>query len=376
MKALGFQAFSNSLDPVYNSFAPMSPRLKMTVALAALLAASAYAATRLHRRPLPAPRLAISAPTLIADGYDTATLSIDAPETPAPRIILSGAPHAALAAEPTFSASHWEAEIRAGVNPGHATVRVSILGRPSAVLHIGLDASAADSAGDGTPDFLRLADRRDELAFRRWFTWIAEAEYFQEPVNRPREISDCAALIRFAYREALHAHDHAWAQATRLPLLPPFDSVAKYEYPYTPLGANLFRISEGPYRPTDLASNAFNQFADVKTLWRYNTHLVSRDLARAEPGDLILYRQDSGTEPYHSMIYLGPSPLAPDGRRYVVYHTGPTLTTHGTDPGEIRRLTIEELRRFPQPEWRPVSENPGFLGVYRWNILRRIQPFS
>ena len=67
------------------------------------------------------------------------------------------------------------------------------------------------------------------------------------------------------------------------------------------------------------------------------------------------------------MIYLGESQIRPDGRRYVVYHTGPD----GADPGEIRRLTLEELARFPRPEWRPLPANPVFLGVFRWNILRR-----
>jgi uncharacterized protein YfaT (DUF1175 family) len=67
------------------------------------------------------------------------------------------------------------------------------------------------------------------------------------------------------------------------------------------------------------------------------------------------------------MIYLGESSIQNDGRRYVLYHTGPS----GSDPGEIRRLTVEELMRFPQPEWRPVAANPSFLGVSRWNILRK-----
>ena len=67
------------------------------------------------------------------------------------------------------------------------------------------------------------------------------------------------------------------------------------------------------------------------------------------------------------MIYLGSSRLRPDGNRYVLYHTGP----EGDDPGEIKRLTVEELMQFPQPEWRPAPSNPAFLGVARWNILRR-----
>ena len=70
--------------------------------------------------------------------------------------------------------------------------------------------------------------------------------------------------------------------------------------------------------------------------------------------------------PFHSMIYLGPSQIARDGARYVVYHTGPD----GEDPGIIRRLTTDELLHYPEPQWRPVESNPGFLGVYRWNILR------
>ena len=65
------------------------------------------------------------------------------------------------------------------------------------------------------------------------------------------------------------------------------------------------------------------------------------------------------------MIYLGESKIRPDGHRYLLYHTGPT----GADPGELRRPTVEELMRFPQPEWRPETSNPSFLGVFRWNIL-------
>jgi uncharacterized protein YfaT (DUF1175 family) len=66
------------------------------------------------------------------------------------------------------------------------------------------------------------------------------------------------------------------------------------------------------------------------------------------------------------MIYLGESMVRPDGQRYIVYHTGPD----GSDPGEVRRLTVEELQQFPRAEWRPAGSNPGFLGVSRWNILR------
>ena len=65
---------------------------------------------------------------------------------------------------------------------------------------------AGDTIGDGTPDFLRLHDPADRIAFRRWFTFLAEAQYFRGRAL-PAEIDDCAALLRFAYREALRPHD-------------------------------------------------------------------------------------------------------------------------------------------------------------------------
>jgi uncharacterized protein YfaT (DUF1175 family) len=219
-----------------------------------------------------------------------------------------------------------------------------------------------DSFSDGTPDFLRLG-RDDERIFRRWFTFLAEAQYFQPKESRPAEIVDCAALIRYAYREALRVHDSRWAAEARVPLLAAADSVAAWHYPDPRLGANLFRITPGPYDPADLTHGAFAQFADVKTLGRYNTHRVGRDLDRALPGDLLLYRQDAEHLPFHSMIHLGPSQISRDGGRYIVYHTG--------SDGIMRRLSTTELLRYPEPEWRPIAANPHFLGVYRWNILRK-----
>jgi uncharacterized protein YfaT (DUF1175 family) len=148
-------------------------------------------------------------------------------------------------------------------------------------------------------------------------------------------------------------------------VVPALDAVAKYQYPYTPLGAALFRVRPGAFRASDLSDNAFAQFADAQTLWRLNSHFVSRRIAAASPGDLLYFRQETGDERFHSMIYIGESQLRRDGERYFVYHTGP----RAGDPGEIRRLSVTELTRFPQTEWRPLESNAAFLGVYRWNIL-------
>jgi uncharacterized protein YfaT (DUF1175 family) len=303
--------------------------------------------------PEPLPVLTLDTASLPADGNSTTRLTITEAGAARPRVSDS---HIARIEEVTGAA----AQIRAGILPGRVSLAV---GRRSIELTTTL--STADSREDGTPDFLRLDDEHDRQAFRRWFTYLAEAQYFQAPEARPAEINDCAALIRYAYREALHAHDSAWAAAARLPVVPALDTVAKYQYPYTPLGAALFRVRPGAFRASDLTSGAFTQFADAQTLWRLNSHFVSRRIAAARPGDLLFFRQETGDERFHSMIYVGESQIRRDGERYFVYHTGP----RDGDPGEIRRLSAGELTRFPQAEWRPLESNAAFLGVYRWNIL-------
>jgi uncharacterized protein len=230
----------------------------------------------------------------------------------------------------------------------------------------GMHLPDADRFGDGTPDFLRLDDEPDRQAFRRWFTFLAEEPYFAPPSRRPPEIIDCTALVRYAYREALKRHTGAWAAESNLFLVPALDSVQKYNFPHTPLGADLFRQRAGPFSPSDLTTGAFRQFADAETLQRFNTYLIGRDLRAALPGDLLFYRRAGAVPVYHTMIVLGPSQISGSAQGYVVYHTGPDDRSRG----EIRRLSIPELMNYPDPQWRPQPSNPTFLGVFRWNILR------
>jgi len=330
---------------------------------AVLLAALAASACTSRETGSP-PRLQLLPPHLLADGHDSGVLAIESRALSAPAVRAS-TPHAVTIDKPAGGAGSWRVGVRAGVLPGRVRIEVSFPDGPPASAELLLELAPEDSLEDGTPDFLRLDDERDRRAFRRWFTYLAEAQYFQAPAARPAEISDCAALIRYAYREALRQHDAGWAAGARLPVVPALASIAKYQYPYTAVGPALFRVSPGPFRGADLTGAAFAQFADARTLWRSNCHFVSRRMAAAEPGDLLFFRQDAGDEPFHSMIYLGESQIRQDGGRYVVYHTGP----QDGGPGEIRRPAVDELLRFPQAEWRPLESNPGFLGVYRWNIL-------
>ena len=218
-----------------------------------------------------------------------------------------------------------------------------------------------DRFGDGTPDFLRLSDPADQAAFRRWFTLIAEYQTIRPRAEVPAEITDCASLLRYSYREALKRHDESWFATSGMEVAAPPGEVRAWSYPRTPLGAALFRVLPGAFEAKDLDNGAFAQFADAKTLVERNAYLVSRDVHQALPGDLLFYRQFGQSSPWHSMIVVRAGADAA-----VVYDTG---EDHGKT-GELRRVALAELLDHPQPQWRPLPGNPNFLGVYRWNILR------
>jgi len=241
--------------------------------------------------------------------------------------------------------------------PSHS--RQASLAAPADPMHP--SSGWADSFGDGTPDFLRLRDPADQQAFRRWFSLIADYQAVRPTETVPVEITDCASLLRYAYREALKRHDDTWFQATGIEVAALPGEIRAWHYPNTPLGAALFRIQPGSFEAADLTGGAFAQFADARTLVQRNTYPLSRNVRDAQPGDLLFFRQFGQSSPWHSMIVTRIG-----GQAAVVYHTGPD---HGK-PGELRRVALAELLDHPQPQWRPVAANPNFLGVYRWNILR------
>jgi uncharacterized protein YfaT (DUF1175 family) len=223
-----------------------------------------------------------------------------------------------------------------------------------------------DSLGDGLPDAARLDLATDRENFTRWVTFLAEALYYHPTPRALEEVQDCAALIRYAYRNALVAHTPGWRQAAGLPYEPGFGEVSKFAYPAWPLGRGLFRTRSGPLSPTDLQDGAFAEFADAATLLRYNTFPVSRDLHAARPGDLLFFCQPTQREPYHAMLFVGRSYFQPRDADWIVYHTGDLDGRRG----EIRHLRASLLFEHPDPRWKPLQANLRFLGVYRFNLLR------
>ncbi len=303
---------------------------------------------------------------LPANGYAETKINVPPGNYRPSALVWTVAPNANLA---DIEMKGSEVYLRAGINPGEVTLTARAPGFTPARTNIQLNLDPTDQFGDGTPDFLRLDNEDDRAAFRHWFAFLAESINFQTEDERPSEVSDCAALIRFAYRESLGKHDAAWANQWHLPRSPSTSSVKKYECPHTTLAAGLFRTKPGAFAPDDIANGTF-EFADAESLRRFNTHFVSRQLNAARPGDLLFFRQEEHKMPFHTMIYVGNSHFT-DGSGWLIYHTGPNDDARG----EIRRVTVTELQHHPEFCWRPL-DHVTRMSLIQKTISRRFQPRS
>ncbi|MEO7155957.1 MAG: DUF1175 family protein [Vicinamibacterales bacterium] len=200
---------------------------------------------------------------------------------------------------------------------------------------------------------VRLADESDRAAFRAWFVLLADAQFERQTAD----VTDCAALVRHAVREALRAHTPEWVRRSALPFTPQFADVRSAPRAGSD-GLRLFRIATDP-APT------YAEFADAKTLIGLNTHPLGRDTRALRPGDLLYFRQPGQREPDHLMVFIGRSHFDPDGDDWVVYHTGPL----DGGPGEVRKVRLATLGQHPAPRWRPLVSNPSFIGVFRLGML-------
>src|SRR3989442_5146461 len=123
-----------------------------------------------------------------------------------------------------------------------------------------------DSDNDGIPDAAELQSFMDRENFRRWFTLIAEGQFYRLSKEWNAEPRDCAGLVRFAWREALRRHDRSWFQR----MGPEYDALApevrSRNLKQGPLGEKLFRTDFGAFKETDLTGHKFSEFADAETL--------------------------------------------------------------------------------------------------------------
>ena len=198
-----------------------------------------------------------------------------------------------------------------------------------------------------------LEDQGDREAFRSWFVAILENQVqglspAWEPAQR-----DCAGLLRFAFHEAWGPHTPAWRERTA--------------FTGAFAGRDPGLQAAGPWAagfptPDGWAPFAKGAFLREGACWR-----VGDDPRQAQPGDLLFFSRPGATRtPDHAMAFVGPDA---DGTPVLVYHTGREGSGASRDPGDMRRLRLDELLHHPDPEFRPQPENPAFLGLYRWKVL-------
>lgn len=221
---------------------------------------------------------------------------------------------------------------------------------------------------DGFPDGLQMQNE-DAENFLKWFRLIAEYQFYKMSPRWNPEQQDCSGLIRFAIREALRRHTRKWLYEFggdgRLAASAPEDP--SLDLDKLPVGEKIFRTRRGIFRRSDTIDGTFAEFADARTLMSHNCRFISRDPARARPGDLVFYYDPTATDfPYHVMLFLGKPEWEEDGQSdWVVYHTGATSKASGV----VKKVKLSELSHHPDKRWHPSNNNPCFLGFYRLKIV-------
>jgi uncharacterized protein YfaT (DUF1175 family) len=257
----------------------------------------------------------------------------------------------------------------AGYIGGEETVTVTGLASGEQGWRIKLTPAAVDLDGDGIPDAAELRSLTDRQRFRAWFCAIAESQFYRIWDGWIPEQRDCAGLVRFAMREALVKHDEKWlSKAGKLLLRTSLPDVQAWNYPDVPfLGTRLFRTRStrpGGEDGSSFVLDDFAPFVTARLFLQHNCIPLGKHLSMLEEGDLLFFDQtdlevSDPDDAMHVMIWLG----VREGEPMIVYHTGDRKA------GQVRKLSVKTLLEHPDERWRPLPENPAFLGAWRLSIL-------
>lgn len=186
-------------------------------------------------------------------------------------------------------------------------------------------------------------DLKDSEVFRSWFVRIIEEQLRQGP--SPKWVQrDCVGLVRYSVNESLKIKDAKWMHShgfANTPT-PPILSIDKK-----------YRDKLNDWTQYDKKSKG--SYISAIGLVQGNTKFISKDLNQVQPGDILFYdMQDS----QHIMVWMG---------KYIAYHTG---TVTKKDNG-LRKIKYNELLNWKDSRWRPTTENPNFIGVFKLGFLSR-----
>ncbi|MGO4310885.1 DUF1175 family protein, partial [Pseudomonas sp. KB_15] len=121
-------------------------------------------------------------------------------------------------------------------------------------------------------------DPQQSQVFRAWFVRIAQEQLSQGPSPRWYQ-QDCAGLVRFAANEALKVHDDKWLRSNGL------------SNRYLPPELQLSDAQRGLAQQWQQGGGKVGPYVNAIKLIQFNSHLVSRDVSQARPGDLMFFDQ-------------------------------------------------------------------------------------
>ena len=186
------------------------------------------------------------------------------------------------------------------------------LGLPAA-LALGSRAARTRRCGSRTHPIARRSDRGSCCSPTRSSSGTAP------------EVTDCAALVRFAFREALRAHTPEWARRVALPFAPTFPDVRSAPQPASS-GWPLFRVVGDARRATPSSPTRGRSSRSTRARSAATSARCSRATCSTSGSPSSAARSPDGVR--RPIVLRSAST-----RDWVVYHTGPT----DDGPGEVRR---------------------------------------
>ena len=254
-------------------------------------------------------QLQLSQVTLPADGFSTTELKIHSTRAIRHLSVESGNERRVTVESVIVKGDDATATLRAGVMPGETSLRVSADGISAGKIEVSTAPDFSDSFGDGTPDFLRLHDAADRRGIPRWFTLLAESQYYREPQasGRDRRLRRSAALQlpRSAAPARLRLgqqHGTAGDVCARV-------KFASITIRYTPLGAAMFRVRDGSFVSDDLSDGSVRRVCRCQDpLARQHLQCGTRPRPRSSRRPAVLSPVGRSHLRYHAMIFVGRKP--------------------------------------------------------------------
>jgi uncharacterized protein YfaT (DUF1175 family) len=203
-----------------------------------------------------------------------------------------------------------------------------------------------DSDNDGIPDAMELRTFQDRDSFRRWFTAIAETQFYQLSDQWNAEQRDCAGLARFAIREALRHHDRIWFQK----MGPAYQTVApdvkSFDLDHNSFGEKIFRTDFGSFRRNRHSQRPVFRIRRRSHAEEFQRRVRQSRSARSSARGSSLLLPTMGPEVSVSRddLFWAGAYCNNGAQDWVVYHTGSSPSTKEREEGRAFSARSHPIR--------------------------------